>query len=140
VVGIVRDELVSLLGKPRHARGLSAPADRGPARGLQGSGKTTFAGKLAVWLAARSKRTLLASADVYRPGGDRSARARGGQPERDSGGRPRERRRWRSRRCAGEARRRGFDFLVLDTARRLHVDGELMQELPELRRRAARIR
>src|SRR5882672_9823915 len=45
VVGIVREEL----------------------EGLQGSGKTTFAGKLALWLKARGKRTLLASADVYRP-------------------------------------------------------------------------
>ena len=68
VVGVVREELLALLGDSRVTL---AGSPHLPTvvllAGLQGSGKTTFAGKLAVWLKARSKRTLLASADIYRP-------------------------------------------------------------------------
>src|SRR5262245_50116252 len=68
VIGIVRDELESLLGKSTVAL---AGSPHLPTvvllAGLQGSGKTTFAGKLARWLKERGKRTLLVSADVYRP-------------------------------------------------------------------------
>src|SRR5438552_14731767 len=68
VVGVVRDELVRMLGDSRVTL---AGSPHLPTvillAGLQGSGKTTFAGKLALWLKARSKRTLLVSADVYRP-------------------------------------------------------------------------
>ena len=68
VVGIVRDELESLLGKtPVTLAGSPHLPTVVLLAGLQGSGKTTFAGKLALWLKARDKRTLLASADVYRP-------------------------------------------------------------------------
>ena len=68
VVGIVREELESLLG---HAPVTLAGSPHVPTvvllAGLQGSGKTTFAGKLARWLGGREKRVMLASADVHRP-------------------------------------------------------------------------
>ena len=134
VVGIVRDELESLLGKTPvtlagspHLPGVVLLA------GLQGSGKTTFAGKLAVWLGSRGKRVLLASADVYRPAAvdqlERLAAAAGAgfwraaegtAPEAIAAG------------AREQGRVRGFDFVVLDTAGRQHVDEELMVELQEL--------
>jgi signal recognition particle subunit SRP54 len=136
VVGIVRDELVRLLGDSRVTL---AGSPHLPTvvllAGLQGSGKTTFAGKLALWLGARSKRTLLASADVYRPAAieqlERVAKTAGaGFWRAPDGTSPRDI-------AAGaleQARVRGFDFLVLDTAGRLHIDDALMAELDELKR------
>src|SRR5262249_23769777 len=103
--------------------------------GLQGSGKTTFAGKLAVWLKERNKRTLLVSADQVRPAAidqlERLAAQCGAgfwrAPEGGS-----------SSDIAAlgleQGRTRGFDFLVLDTAGRLHIDAPLMEELRELKR------
>ncbi len=68
VVGIVKDELERLLGRtPVTLAGSPHLPTVVLLAGLQGSGKTTFAGKLAVWLGQRKKRVLLASADVYRP-------------------------------------------------------------------------
>src|SRR5881296_1304072 len=66
VVEIVHNELVSLLGRtPVTLAGSPHVPTVVLLAGLQGSGKTTFAGKLGLWLAGKSKRTLLASADVY---------------------------------------------------------------------------
>ena len=136
VVGIVREELESLLGKtPVTLAGSQHLPTVVLLAGLQGSGKTTFAGKLALWLKQRAKRTLLASADVYRPAAidqlERVAalaevgfwRAPDGTPPVEI-----------ATSALAEARRRGFDFLVLDTAGRLHVDAELMGELQSLKR------
>ena len=102
--------------------------------GLQGSGKTTFAGKLALWLAGKGKRALLASADVYRPAAitqlERvAAQAGAGFFRAPEGTAPVE----IGRQALEEARRRGFDFLIFDTAGRLHVDTALMEELKAIR-------
>ena len=136
VVGVVHEELVRLLGESRVTL---AGSPHVPTvvllAGLQGSGKTTFAGKLAVWLKARGKRTMLVSADVYRPAAidqlERVARtADAGFWRAPDGTSPHDI-------AAGaleQARTRGFDFLLLDTAGRLHVDDELMVELEDLKR------
>jgi signal recognition particle subunit SRP54 len=136
VVKIVRDELESLLGKtPVTLAGSSHLPTTVLLAGLQGSGKTTFAGKLALWLKSRSKRVLLASGDVYRPAAidqlERVAEQAGASF-------------WRAAEGTApvaiaqgaleEARRRGFDFLVFDTAGRLHIDEPLMDELKALKR------
>ncbi len=141
VVKVVRDELESLLGRtPVTLAGSPHLPTTVLLAGLQGSGKTTFAGKLAVWLGKRSKRVLLASADVYRPAAieqlERVAGMAGAEFWRPApGDRPGEAVPAEIARGAlEEARRRGFDFLVLDTAGRLHVDEPLMAELKELKR------
>ncbi|HEV2106313.1 MAG TPA: signal recognition particle receptor subunit alpha, partial [Candidatus Eisenbacteria bacterium] len=138
VIGVVREELERLLGSsPPTLAGSPFVPTVVLLAGLQGSGKTTFAGKLAKWLLARGKRALLASADVYRPAAmeqlERVAAQAGAAfwrapadaaPEAIAAG------------ALAEARRRGFDFLVLDTAGRLHVDDALMAELAALKRAA----
>jgi signal recognition particle subunit SRP54 len=103
--------------------------------GLQGSGKTTFAAKLALWLRNKGKRTLLVSADVYRPAAIDQLERVAAQAEVGF---------WRApaetppaeiaRQGFEQARKRGFDFLVLDTAGRLQIDQPLMDELKELKK------
>ena len=136
VVGLVHEELVRLLGRsPVTLAGSPHLPTVVLLAGLQGSGKTTFAGKLARWLQGKGKRSLLASGDVYRPAAitqlERVAAQAGSAfwraPEGTS---PVE----IARQSLEEARRRGFDFLIFDTAGRLHVDEELMHELREVRR------
>jgi signal recognition particle subunit SRP54 len=136
VVGIVHEELIALLGKtPVTLAGSPHLPTVVLLAGLQGSGKTTFAGKLARWLKQRDKRVLLASADVYRP-------AAIDQLERLAG--PAGATFWRaaegtapaeiSRQALEQGRTRGFDFLIFDTAGRLHIDDALMAELDTVRR------
>jgi signal recognition particle subunit SRP54 len=136
VVGIVRDELETMLGKsPVTIAGSPHVPTTVLLAGLQGSGKTTFAGKLAVWLQQRSKRVMLASADVYRPAAidqlERVAQqAKSGFWRAPEGTPPQE----IAAQALEQARIRGFDFLVFDTAGRLHIDEPLMEELQQLKR------
>jgi signal recognition particle subunit SRP54 len=135
VVGIVRDELERLLGRtPVTLAGSPHVPTVVLLAGLQGSGKTTFAGKLALWLKQKGKRTLLVSADVYRPAAidqlERVASQAGaGFWRAPDGTEPAE----IARVGLEQARTRGFDFYVLDTAGRLHIDEPLMDELKRLR-------
>ena len=131
VVKIVRDEMVALFGDA--AGGLRESSKRPRVilmLGLQGAGKTTTSGKLAAWLKKQGKHPLLVSTDVKRPAAiqqlnivaqkagvrvhdpaevmDPVARAKG---------------------AVAEATTLGFDAVIVDTAGRLHIDDELMQEL-----------
>ncbi len=136
VVGIVQDELIALLGKTPVTLAGSPHLPTGVLlAGLQGSGKTTFAGKLAKWLKDKGKRTMLVSADVYRPAAidqlERVAEQAGAGFWRAPDGTPPVE---IARQGFEQARTRGFDFLVFDTAGRLHIDDALMSELEELKR------
>jgi signal recognition particle subunit SRP54 len=135
VIRVVRDELVELLGGEAPAR-LNLAA-KPPAVifmvGLQGSGKTTTTAKLAVWLAAAKHYPLLISTDVYRPAAREQLRILAQQaglavhhPEDERS--PLE----LLRLGLGEARSKGHDVLLVDTAGRLHVDDDLMEELRQL--------
>jgi signal recognition particle subunit SRP54 len=133
VVRVVRDELVELLGGEQAGRPLVLEGRR-PAVvmlvGLQGSGKTTTAGKLGRMLHKNGRHPLIAPVDLARPAAVlqavQVARAAGVQPfEHDGTGTPVD----RAREAVDFARTKGFDVVLLDTAGRLHVDEELMQEL-----------
>ena len=135
VVGIVHDELVKMLGStPIALAGSQHLPSVVLLAGLQGSGKTTFAGKLARWLKSKNKRVLLASGDVYRPAAidqlERVAQqAEAGFWRAPEGTAPRE----IAAAALEQGRVRGFDFLVFDTAGRLQIDEPLMEELQGIR-------
>ena len=131
VIKIVRDELVQLLGGESSALSFAPkPPSVFMIVGLQGSGKTTSAGKLARWLNRNGHRSLLLSIDVYRPAARHQLAViadelnvlcyednRVDDPlQLCNAGRR-------------EAETRGCDVLLIDTAGRLHIDDTLMQEL-----------
>jgi signal recognition particle subunit SRP54 len=135
VLRIVRDEMITLLGGVEEPRLLTS--SRLPSvilmTGLQGSGKTTTTAKLGAWLARGGHHPLLVSTDVYRPAARDQLRTLGRQsglkvhhPDLAD---PRE----LLRSAIGEARAVGHDFLLADTAGRLHIDDELMAELQDLK-------
>ncbi len=131
VLRIVRDELLALFG----AAPAGLPPGRGTPRvievlGLQGSGKTTTAAKLAAWLARRGQYPLLVSTDVRRPAAIEQLAVlarQAGLRVSEGGGSPDPVR--RAAEALTEARHLGFDTLIVDTAGRLHVDDDLMDEL-----------
>ena len=135
VIRIVRDELVGILG--REASLLTFSKDYPTVFlmvGLQGSGKTTTSGKLALWLAGRKRRPMLVSTDVYRPAAREQLAviAKAIQvPVFEGAGinSPIE----LAMAARKDAADRGHDVLIVDTAGRLHIDQELMNEVSELR-------
>src|SRR6187397_1903411 len=130
IVKIVHDELVAVLGGERHELSL----DRRPAVlmlvGLQGSGKTTTAAKLAVRLRKDGKRPLLVAADVYRPAAVDQLVQLGDQIGVEVHTRPVGTPALEVARSGLEAAKaRGVDVMILDTAGRLHVDDAMMEEV-----------
>ena len=136
VVKIVNDELTALLGGKAAELELPAPG-KGIATvmvmGLQGSGKTTFCGKLALRLKKQGRSPMLVAADIYRPAAIDQLHVIGeqaGVPVHSD----------RERKNAAQivklghrrARDNKCDVLIVDTAGRLHIDDELMQELESI--------
>ncbi|MBD3331778.1 signal recognition particle protein [candidate division GN15 bacterium] len=134
VVKIVHDELVALLG------GTTAeltPIDRSPTIymvcGLQGSGKTTLTGKLALWGRRKNKKPMVVAADIYRPAAVKQLKVVADQIDvphfHIEGKTPPEI-------CAAavkHAKTNFIDLVILDTAGRLHIDQELMEELTQIK-------
>src|SRR5512140_1332494 len=140
VVKVVHDELVNLLGKDTaKLKFASQPPTVVLMAGLQGSGKTTTSGKLAHWLKNGGHRPLLVSVDVYRPAAREqlkvvAAAIKGNLYE----GQVTEANTATVERLAKEARREainsGCDILIVDTAGRLHIDEQLMDEMQSLKK------
>ena len=134
VVKIVRDELLALFGDAEGGLTKDAPTPRVVLLlGLQGSGKTTTSGKLGRWLKRQGRYPLMVSTDVRRPAAiqqlamvGEKADVRVFEPDtmdpvaRASG-------------ALAEARAKGFDTVIVDTAGRLHIDNELMTELQAIK-------
>jgi signal recognition particle subunit SRP54 len=136
VVKIVRDELEELLGAegPAPIRFASRPPSVFLLVGLQGSGKTTTAAKLGLWLKKSGRYPYLVPADVYRPAAVEQLQKVGQSVglkvyAHDASQSPLE----IARDGALAARRSGFDTVLVDTAGRLHVDETLMDELRALK-------
>jgi len=135
VIKIVHDELVQLLGGAEARLQFSdAPPTVYMLVGLQGSGKTTHAGKLALRLKEQGRRTLLVAADVYRPAAIEQLKTLGRQidlPVFDQGaGDPVK----IARDGVAEARRLGIPTVIIDTAGRLQIDEKLMDELAAIKK------
>ena len=131
VVKIVRDEMVALFGTAEG--GLKTTSKRPRVilmLGLQGAGKTTTAGKLAMWLTKQGKHPLLVSTDVKRPAAIQQLNLvaqKAGVRVHDPAGVMDPVARAKS--AVAEATTLGFDAVIVDTAGRLHIDDELMNEL-----------
>ena len=134
IVKIVNDELVALMGS-KHQK--LAVSDRPPTVymmcGLQGAGKTTMCGKLALYLKKQGKKVLLVAADVYRPAAIQQLGIVGkkvGTEVFDMG-------QISPVKIAKEgvayALKNGFDTVIIDTAGRLHIDEALMKELVDVK-------
>ncbi len=135
VIKIVRDELTALLGGTQTKITLSSTGLTVIMLvGLQGAGKTTTAGKLALMLKKKGKNSMLAACDVYRPAAIKQLQVLGEQvkvpvyAEEDSH-EPVE----IARHAVDEARRLGRDVVILDTAGRLTIDEALMEELRQIK-------
>jgi len=135
LVKIVHDELVRLMGESRaDIKTAGIPPTIVMLAGLQGSGKTTFAGKLANYLRKKGRRPMLVAADVYRPAAKQQLEIIGKNLDipvystdsndavqicKDS---------------VRAAREKGCDVLILDTAGRLHIDEDMMVELERVKK------
>ncbi|MBV8117451.1 MAG: signal recognition particle protein [Candidatus Eremiobacteraeota bacterium] len=134
IVKVVYDELVSLLGGAQaRLEFAGAPPSVILLVGLQGSGKTTQAGKLALRLKEQGRRSLLVAADVYRPAAIEQLQTLGKQIdlpvfERGSSDPVKI-----ARDGVAEARRLGLSTVIVDTAGRLQIDNDLMIELERIK-------
>ena len=140
VVKIVRDEMIEVLGRDTaRFRFASNPPTVVLMAGLQGSGKTTTSGKLAHWLKNGGHRPLLVSVDVYRPAAREQLKIVAQAIKANLyEGQVSEANTATVERLAKEARREavnsGCDVLIVDTAGRLHIDEQLMEEMQSLKR------
>jgi len=140
VIKILRDELVEILGKDTaKVKFASQPPTVVLMAGLQGSGKTTTSGKLAHWLKQGGHRPLLVSVDVYRPAAREQLKIVADAVKAHIyEGKVEEANTATVERLVKEARREavvtGCDVLVVDTAGRLHIDDQLMDEMQSLKK------
>jgi signal recognition particle subunit SRP54 len=134
VVKVVHDELVELLGGSGHRLAMAPhPPTVVMLIGLQGSGKTTTAAKLARMYAKQGQHPILAAADTYRPAAQEQLRTLGAQLNvpvvGDAGASPLA----ICRAALDEAAARGLTPLILDTAGRLHIDDGMIDELKRIK-------
>lgn len=134
VIKIVNEELTALMGEEKNKLNFSSkPPTVMMLCGLQGSGKTTHCAKLALMLKKQGRRPLLVACDVYRPAAIEQLKILGSQidvhvfemgnvsPVRIA------------EESVSHAKDHGYDVVILDTAGRLHIDEELMNELKNIK-------
>ncbi len=136
-VKIIHDRLVSMLGSEKQELRLKGPDTQSVVLllGLQGAGKTTAAHKLAARLKKEGRRPLLAACDIVRPAAVEQLSVLGekiGVPvyKEDSGNAVRI-----AENAVARAKKEQLDTVIIDTAGRLQIDGDMMRELVEIKRR-----
>ncbi len=136
VISIVNEELISILGKEREPLGMpDHPPQIIMLVGLQGSGKTTHAAKLATLLRKEGRLPLLVAADVYRPAAIKQLQTLGRQIdipvyEEGTAADPID----IAQNAIRFARERGYSTVIIDTAGRLQVDDRMMNEVAQIER------
>jgi signal recognition particle subunit SRP54 len=134
VVKIVRDELIHILGDSNSNLTFAEPPTVYMLVGLQGSGKTTTSGKLALWLRKNGRSPYLVSTDVYRPAAMDQLAVLAKQiqvpfypstPDQDPVD--------LAKKAVYEAKNTGYSIVLVDTAGRLHLDDDLMKELQRMK-------
>lgn len=135
VVKIVHEELISLMGNSESKLNISpAPPTIIMFVGLQGAGKTTMVGKLALHLKKQGRKPLLVAGDIYRPAAIKQIQVLGAQidvPVFSLGDKvsPVD----IAKAAVENAKKLGKDYVIIDTAGRLHIDETLMQELMDVK-------
>lgn len=136
VIKIVNEELTALMGGTQaRLNSPSRPPQIIMMCGLQGAGKTTHSGKLALMLKKQGHSPLLAACDVYRPAAIEQLKVVGGKAgvtvfEQGQGDPVKI-----AQEAVAHAQRHGNDVVIIDTAGRLHIDEKLMQELKDIKAR-----
>lgn len=135
VIKIVNEQLVELLGSTQSKLGVSSKLPTIIMMcGLQGAGKTTMCGKLALHLQKQGKRVLLCADDVYRPAAIKqleivAGKVKAGFFEMGQGNPVKI-----AENAVKYAEKNGFDTVIIDTAGRLHINEELMNELKSIKK------
>jgi signal recognition particle subunit SRP54 len=135
MIKIVHDELVDLMGGDKTDINIKINPSIILIAGLQGSGKTTFSGKLAKWAKSkRGKNPLLVAGDVYRPAAIEQLKIIGAQVEvpvytEDGNLEPVV----IARNAIKEAKKKGYDLVIIDTAGRLAIDEMMMNEIESVK-------
>jgi signal recognition particle subunit SRP54 len=135
MVKIVHDELVELMGSEKTDINIKINPSVILIAGLQGSGKTTFGGKLAKWVKTkRGKNPLLVAGDVYRPAAIEQLKVIGSQVEvqvytEEGNMNPVS----IAKNAIKEAKLSGYDVVIIDTAGRLSIDEEMMKEISAIK-------
>ena len=134
LVKVVKDSMIELLGGSREDLSFAGnPPTVILLAGLQGSGKTTFAGKLALYLRKKGKKPLLVAADVHRPAAKKQLEVLADSikmpffTSESSADKI-------AREAIGHARENMLDAAIVDTAGRLQIDNELMKELEDVKK------
>ncbi len=135
VIKIVNEELVALMGSTQSKLAVSPkPPTVIMMCGLQGAGKTTMCGKLALYLMKQGKKVLLAADDIYRPAAIRqleivASKVKSGFFQMGQGNPTKI-----AQEAVKYADKNGFDTVIIDTAGRLHINEELMSELKNIKK------
>jgi signal recognition particle subunit SRP54 len=136
VVKIVHAELIRLLGETNvQLKTAGIPPAIVMLTGLQGSGKTTFAGKLANYLRKKGRHPMLVAADIYRPAAIEQLHVIGKELDIPVYSEEAKEPEQICVRAVAAARHKMCDTLILDTAGRLHIDDEMMRELEGIKKK-----
>lgn len=135
VIKIVRDELTNLMSSNNQKLSVSpAPPTIIMMCGLQGAGKTTMCGKLGAYLKKSGKRCLLVACDIYRPAAINQLQVIGKQANVEVFEKGTLNPVKTAKQAVEHAKKQGFDTIIIDTAGRLHINAELMNELKEIKK------
>ena len=133
VIKIVNEEMIALMGSTNAKLAVSpSPPTVIMMCGLQGAGKTTLSGKLALYLKKQGKKPLLVACDIYRPAAIGQLKIVGEKAGAEVFEKGTQDPVKTAQQAVEYAKSYGFDTVILDTAGRLHIDDELMQELERI--------
>lgn len=135
VIKIVKDELTALISSDNQKLQIAPnPPTIIMMCGLQGAGKTTMCGKLAYYLKKSGKKPLLVACDVYRPAAINQLQVVGKTANAEVFERGTQNPVKTAKQAIEHAKKQGFDVVIIDTAGRLHINEELMEELKEIKK------
>ena len=135
VIKVVNDELIELMGSGNAKLEVSPkPPTVIMMCGLQGAGKTTLCGKLALQLKKQGKKPLLVGCDIYRPAAIEQLKVVGAKADTEVFEKGTQAPPKTAKQAVEYANKMGYDTVVIDTAGRLHIDDELMKELGNIKK------